>query len=95
MEDASFTCCTEGSVVNVASGFTATSVVVNVMVRGIAVDRRAKIDACKSAGSTGRFWIPSQVEPEICICEEPTEALWGRPPVMESSSGLLIICKVN
>ena len=95
MEDASFTCCTEGSFVNVASGFTATSVAVNVMERGIAVDRRAKIDACKRAGSTGRFWISSQAEPVTCICEELTEALWGRPPMVESSSGLLTICNVN
>ena len=95
MEDASFTCCTEGSTVNVESEFTATSVAVNVMVRGIAVDKRAKIDACKRAGSTGRFWISSQAEQKTCICEEPTEALWERPPVIESSSGLLTICNVN
>lgn len=57
MEDASFICCTEGSGISVSFELTATSVAVNVIERGMEVEIRAKIEACKRAGRTGRFWI--------------------------------------
>ena len=95
MEDASFICCTEGSTTRVPFKLTATNVAVNVMQSGIEVESRAKIEACKRAGRTGRFWIPCQIERAIRKNEEPTEAAWGILPVTESSSGLVMICSVN
>ena len=65
------------------------------MERGIEVESRAKIDACKRVGSTGRFWIACQIEQAVRTRKKPTEAAWGRLPVIELSSGLVTICRVN